>query len=32
MAPGAIEVDTSNLSFEAQVEVILSHVRALTDP
>jgi cytidylate kinase len=27
---GALEVDTSNLSFEAQVEVILDHVKTLT--
>ncbi|MCJ7628409.1 MAG: (d)CMP kinase [Longimicrobiales bacterium] len=30
-AEGAIEVDTTFLSFEAQVEVIINHVKALTD-
>ena len=28
---GALEVDTSDLSFEAQVEVILHHVKTLTE-
>jgi len=28
---GAIEVDTSNLTFEAQVEVIINHVKLLTE-
>jgi len=31
MAEGAIEVDTSNLSFEGQVEVIINHVKVLTE-
>ncbi|NNM04154.1 MAG: (d)CMP kinase [Gemmatimonadetes bacterium] len=30
-APGAIEVDTSFLSFQAQVEVIIDHVKTLTE-
>jgi cytidylate kinase len=30
-ATGAIEVDTSNMSFEAQVDVIVNHVKALTE-
>jgi len=30
-ARDAIEVDTSNMSFEGQVEVIVGHVKALTD-
>ncbi len=30
-APGAIEVDTSFLSFEAQVQVIIDHVKSLTE-
>jgi len=30
-ASGAIEVDTSSLSFEAQVQVIIDHVKTLTD-
>lgn len=29
---GSLEVDTSDLSFEAQVEVILNHVKVLTRP
>lgn len=28
--PGALEVDTSELTFEGQVEVIINHVRSLT--
>lgn len=28
---GALEVDTSNLSFEAQVQVIIDHVKTLTE-
>ncbi len=30
-AEGAMEVDTTYLSFEAQVEVIINHVKVLTD-
>lgn len=30
MAEGAIEIDTSDLTFEAQVEVIIDHVKLLT--
>jgi cytidylate kinase len=30
-AEGAIEVDTTNLSFDAQVEVIINQVKVLTD-
>lgn len=30
-AEGAIEVDTSDLSFQAQVEVIINHVKVLTE-
>lgn len=30
-ADGAIELDTTNLSFDAQVEVIINHVKVLTD-
>lgn len=30
MPPGAIQVDTSNLTFEEQVEVIIGHVKSLT--
>jgi cytidylate kinase len=28
---GAIEIDTSNLSFEAQVQIIINHVKTLTE-
>ena len=29
--PGALEVDTSNLSFEAQVQIIIDYVKTLTE-